>query len=71
MWYPQNVTRHLVARMSQGFCFFSVPTWDVRPLTKSIEHYKHNIYVAPKEEVSKSPEKANHNAIKIDRGFSM
>lgn len=43
----------------------------VRPLTKSIEHYKHNIYVAPKEEISKSPEKANHNAIKIDRGFSM
>ena len=27
MWYPQNVIRFSVARMNQGFCFFSVPTW--------------------------------------------
>ena len=47
MWYPQNVTRPLVARMSLGFCFFSVPTWVKLIIQKA--GYDYNIEIVELE----------------------
>ena len=40
-------------------------------LTKSIENYKHDIDIRPKEEYGKSSKQEKQSEIKIDKGFSM